>query len=636
MNWLRSFFVALAVMLAPTLASAQATIATMGYQAGANPRNLCVFDLSAARPCVTIGAVDDVAHTFTIPVGSLSPGGLWPLSGPALSNGLGSTPCETQFGNSFTYLELCMKNTAAHPAGTLSALSVIDNFTTGTAGQPYADYAAQFSTTKKDYLTSTQVGEIGNVQLTAWQNNKDDVSGLEASIYKVRGGTGDYGGVLALGDLVASWLNPAGNPTWEVHTLLSFGEDAAGPTSGAGYGVWTEPWIGVPYTAFMASTFNGHSGSPGTYGWRNVLVAWHDRSTANAYFKIAGDLPSSGSLSPGDMTQGYPGFSVTSHTDASGNWCLLDTGLDACHIAISAAFVSAVTIYHPTAIDPPIGNNVGLVINQTPTGSTGVTYWNQINMSGDTSPCAFCVDFYDQHALGGASVRGAKAGFTALLYQTTVNTGSGATAIVGLEGIGSSNVGDGGTGLTNSLVQGTYFGQNVIARNDGTNVQEVVASEADTMTSNIAGGGVRNSSARYTFGYTAANYEAVQGATLDAAYAVYSGGSIGADHGGGPWGPGVGFHCGLCFAELSANTLVPLDSTATVLGTHLESLSNIPVAYGIDLRGFSISTSAFASTGFVVSGAGAVTATLPTSAGASGLYVCVDTAGVFYKKASCP
>lgn len=33
---------------------------------------------------------------------------------------------------------------------------------------------------------------------------------------------------------------------------------------------------------------------------------------------------------------------------------------------------------------------------------------------------------------------------------------------------------------------------------------------------------------------------------------------------------------------------------------------------------------------------GAIFATLPTSAGAGGIYVCVDTAGAFYKKASCP
>lgn len=37
-----------------------------------------------------------------------------------------------------------------------------------------------------------------------------------------------------------------------------------------------------------------------------------------------------------------------------------------------------------------------------------------------------------------------------------------------------------------------------------------------------------------------------------------------------------------------------------------------------------------------VTATGAITATLPTSAGSGGIYVCVDTSGNFYKKSACP
>lgn len=64
MNFLKAVLGTLAILLAPSIAAAQTTQASMGYQAGANPRNLCVYDLSAAHVCVAIGAVNDVSHTF--------------------------------------------------------------------------------------------------------------------------------------------------------------------------------------------------------------------------------------------------------------------------------------------------------------------------------------------------------------------------------------------------------------------------------------------------------------------------------------------------------------------------------------------------------------------------------------------
>lgn len=58
---------------------------------------------------------------------------------------------------------------------------------------------------------------------------------------------------------------------------------------------------------------------------------------------------------------------------------------------------------------------------------------------------------------------------------------------------------------------------------------------------------------------------------------------------------------------------------------------------GTDLSGgFPFRSGQSGSTNFSVNWSGGILATLPASAGAGGLFVCVDTAGVFYKKATCP
>lgn len=248
------------------------------------------------------------------------------------------------------------------------------------------------------------------------------------------------------------------------------------------------------------------------------------------------------------------------------------------------------------------GLSTGLTITQALTGSAGLGYWNSINITSDNVPVDFACDHYIEHHYGSATNRGARSSYFAWNIQDTANTGGGAGTVgVGATLIGQSNSGDGGTNLTNAGVRGTYFGANVIGRNAGTNVQEVVGIEADLMTTST-------SSARYAFGYTAANYAAVQGSACDAAFAVYSGGSIAAAGGSGPWGPGVGYHYGICFAELSANGLVPIDSGGTLMGSHVESLPGgvIPVAKGIDLTGFTFSSAAFQSNLFAVSQGGDV------------------------------
>lgn len=247
---------------------------------------------------------------------------------------------------------------------------------------------------------------------------------------------------------------------------------------------------------------------------------------------------------------------------------------------------------------PPNGSNA---INQSwsLSGSAALNNQNSIIITDDTLPCAFCTTFYIKHSFGGATTRGTQTGYFSWMIQTTANTGTGATDAVGVAGIGQSNVGDGGTGLTSLTSKGAYFGANFIARNSGTNVRVVVATEDDVETQTA-------SSSQYSFGHSVVNFEAVQGTALDVAYVIYSGGSVGAAGGAGPWGPGIGYHTGISFAEILGNGLPPVDSGATLLSGHLESLATINAAIGIDLTNFTFSGAAFKSNLFSVTQTGNV------------------------------
>jgi hypothetical protein len=251
-------------------------------------------------------------------------------------------------------------------------------------------------------------------------------------------------------------------------------------------------------------------------------------------------------------------------------------------------------------------------LNSTLTGNIGLAYNTNLSISSDNAYCAFCVDLWNLHYWGGSSPRGARVGLYGVQVQTAPTSGAGTTVSVGVAGIGQSNTGDGGTSLSNTGASGTYFGANFIVRNDGTNVYNIMGVENDVETK-------VGSSTRYAFGSASVNFEAVQGTSADAGFVIYSGGLINSSLGGGPWGPGVGFHHGILFAELAGNGLVPIDSTGTVLGTHLESIATIPAAQGIDLTGFTFSGSAFKSNNFSVSQGGVVFATNYWANGVQGL-----------------
>jgi hypothetical protein len=199
---------------------------------------------------------------------------------------------------------------------------------------------------------------------------------------------------------------------------------------------------------------------------------------------------------------------------------------------------------------------------------------------------------------GGTSVTGAREAFLGYLYQTNATSSSNPFRdYVGSVFIVETSSGDGGT---LGAEQGAYFGGNSQSRlNAGAaHVLNATAHEFDVY--NAAGCTVR-----WNWGINIASFNAVQGSSNDAAIVIYSGNS--APSNGNTYGPGVGFHNGLCFAEIAATGLPPVDAGATLIGTHFETLATFNAAYGVDLRGFTFANWAFASHNFHVDGVGNIT-----------------------------
>lgn len=220
-------------------------------------------------------------------------------------------------------------------------------------------------------------------------------------------------------------------------------------------------------------------------------------------------------------------------------------------------------------------------INQSTSlsGTNTQTALNTFTITSDTDQCGFCTDINVTWNYGGATQRGGRINIFGWNIQTTPNVGITQTTVgLGVEGIGQTNSGDGGGSGTEA---GTYFGGNFIGACT-LFVYECAGAEIDIRTDSAYRG-------HYTIGLPVVNVEAHQATGLDAAFAIYSGGFEAAAGGGGPWGPGVGFHFGLAFSELGNNGQVPIDSTGTLIGGHVEALSVIPVAYGFDANLFSFS-----------------------------------------------
>lgn len=118
--------------------------------------------------------------------------------------------------------------------------------------------------------------------------------------------------------------------------------------------------------------------------------------------------------------------------------------------------------------------------------------------------------------------------------------------------------------------------------------------------------------------------DAAQGSSTDAALLI---GSVSASP---AWKNGIAFS--------NFNGAVPIATSGSVLSV----LTAETVAHGINFTNLTCSSDCWKSPGATIDGSGNETvnkvtvSSIPTSAGAGGLYVCVDTSGVTYKKASCP
>jgi hypothetical protein len=247
------------------------------------------------------------------------------------------------------------------------------------------------------------------------------------------------------------------------------------------------------------------------------------------------------------------------------------------------------------SIAPTAGSlTQGLNISQSMAGTNGAVIdggaaYNQIVITGDSVDASnggnwgMVVD----HTFGGSTVTGARSAFLGYLKQNAVTSPSN----VGLTYSGAtfaseSSTGDGGTN-TGAGSRGGYFGINPQVRSNGaTNVNLLAGIESNIF-------GTAASTQKYVWAMSATSGHINAASTLDTAFVVYSNGSFSG------YGPGGGFGNGLMFSELS-NGLVPIRSTGTLIGTHLETLSSLPVTAGINLFNCTFSSFAIATPGFRV------------------------------------
>jgi len=125
------------------------TAVQWGLQTGSNPRTLCVYDTSATRPCVSVGQIDNVAHTFSInvPIGNITGLGTgiatW-LATPTSANLATAVTDETGSG-SLVFATSPSLTTPAISGGTINNASI--GVTTPAAGN--------FTTLSANTVTST-------------------------------------------------------------------------------------------------------------------------------------------------------------------------------------------------------------------------------------------------------------------------------------------------------------------------------------------------------------------------------------------------------------------------------------------------------------------------------------------------
>lgn len=234
----------------------------------------------------------------------------------------------------------------------------------------------------------------------------------------------------------------------------------------------------------------------------------------------------------------------------------------------------------------------GLTINQNAAGSTGFTEYCLgmcLNINSDIITSQLGVNgFQVNYNFGGDTVTGTRTGLMAILTQTAkANAADPYPAYVGITGAVIVN-----SDTANPI--DAYFGGNTQARSNARGALQLAGSESDVF-------GTENATQAYQFGYSAVGLFVNPGSTLDAAYELHMGAAA-------PYGavaPGPGWQFGLVAAELG-NGYVPISPTGTFIGTKLQTLASIPVAYGIDIRGLAASANQIIGTGFNIDPTGVI------------------------------
>lgn len=276
---------------------------------------------------------------------------------------------------------------------------------------------------------------------------------------------------------------------------------------------------------------------------------------------------------------------------------------------------------------------------------------------------------------GGSTVQGSRVALYARNDITSATVNNPQNTYSGLAGVVTAAANAGGTG-TGASSSGQLFSMSggAYVLSGATFYSNLTGME---MGISVASGA--NLAPRFKFIYNAVPFptDAQHATALEAAYGISA--QTGA----------IGLNWGILFHDGNGQT--PLSAAGTVLGVE----GTQTTAHGIDLTGWTFTSDQFKGTGFIVDGSGrvniglnsapvvplqvhaatnvnllvannagvlaldaindainaqqpmqinastttfsgGVVVPLPTSAGAGGLNVCVDTAGVFYKKASCP
>lgn len=265
-------------------------------------------------------------------------------------------------------------------------------------------------------------------------------------------------------------------------------------------------------------------------------------------------------------------------------------------LTIGGSGVANVAIPLKVAISPAAASATqGLVISQSGySGGTALSSafaYNDVLVNGDQgqSPDT-AYGFQSRMGIGGSNMKGQR---TALRGQMVLNTATSTSSnpnkvYAGISGEGQFSVGDGGTN-TGAGALGRMLGAyaSTIAAAGATNLFDITGME-------INPGYRATSSGRYMIGLKIASWadHAVSPAEMGAAI------QIGTQSGALGWA-----HYGIVIDQSSSGTGTALAAGATIIATK----GAVSCTNGIDLSSATIATSAFKSTGFDVSGTGAIT-----------------------------